>query len=179
MQKILYILRHAKAEPGLAAQDDHARALIGRGMEAAEAMGKYMAQRDIRPDKILCSTAVRARETLKISLSLREPVDASRHRLPKGEEIIEYTSRLYLAPASETLSFIAQTPESVHSLLIVGHNPGFHQLALALAKTGDAALLDRLHLKFPTCALAAVTFDGAWHGIAKARGELAAFITPD
>lgn len=167
-QKVLYLLRHAKAEPGSSGKDDHERRLIARGIRASEAMGKYMADACIRPEKILCSTAARARETCDL-------ISASH----KGRGEIIYIDRLYLASANEALQLIAKTPDSVHSLMVVGHNPGFHQLAASLAQEGDKALLSRLHLKFPTAALAIIAFDGVWKDIGRTRGTLQGFIMPD
>jgi phosphohistidine phosphatase len=165
-EKTLYLLRHAKAEAGSAAKEDHDRALIPRGLKAAETMGKYMAAEGIRPQKILCSTAARARETWEKAEAAIGPKKGS----------VEYTKKLYLASANETRALIAHMPESVHSLLIVGHNPGLHQLAVALAHSGDKQLLELLHLKFPTGALATITFSGTWH--ARAKAALKGFITP-
>jgi len=164
MQKIITILRHAKAETASAHQDDHERGLTARGMENAGAMGKYMVAQGIAPDRILSSTARRCRETAAVAL---------------GGRNIEYTDKLYLASANETLRLIEQTPETVHSLMLIGHNPGLHQLCLHLAVAGDHALLDGLAAAFPTCALATIIFNSpGWRAIGHARGRLAGFMVP-
>jgi phosphohistidine phosphatase len=166
-QKTLYILRHAKAETGAAGQEDHTRALIKRGGEAAEHMGKYMAGQGIAPDLVLCSTATRARQTW-----------AQAEKAYKKTPQVEYIDKLYLASANEIINLLAAVPESVHSLLVVGHNPGLHQLALKFGRTGDEDLLDTLALKFPTCALATIALANPWREIGKARGVLKNFVTP-
>jgi phosphohistidine phosphatase len=167
-QKTLYILRHAKAENGHASQDDHARTLSARGVEGAAVMGNFLVKHGVKPEKVLCSTAIRTAETL---IKLEE---CYRHPLP-----VEYREKLYLASASDMLAMIADTPEEIRRLMVIGHNPGIHQLCLKLAKEGDEDLLDTLSLKFPTCAFAAIEFDHAtWADLKIASGRLTDFVTP-
>jgi len=93
---------------------------------------------------------------------------------------MEYTEKLYLASDNELLNLISETPENVGSLMIVGHNPGLHQLCLKLAKEGDDKLLDTMMLKFPTCTFAAISLgDSAWNNVARADGELKMFVMPE
>lgn len=167
-QKILYILRHAKAETGNPAQDDHDRVLSPRGVEAVAIMGKYCKEHAILPEKVLCSTATRTVETL---MKLEEAI---KRTLP-----VEYSRKLYLASAGEVLNMLAQVPETISKLMVIGHNPGLHQLALKLARTGDDAVLDALTLKLPTCALVAVEFaDASWAELRNLRGKLLDFKSP-
>ena len=167
-QKIIYILRHAKAEVGTTSQDDHARTLMERGVEAASNMGKYLVRHGILPDLVLCSTAERASQTW-------EHVQEVYASPPQ----VEYSEKLYLASGGETINLIGKIPETVGKLLVVGHNPGLHQLCLKLAKTGDEKLMDLLFIKFPTCTFAAIALGNvAWNDIAFARGELKLFVTP-
>lgn len=163
-QKTLIILRHGKAETGTATQDDHARRLTPRGQEAAGLMGTYLAQQGYRPDKVLCSTAARTSETFAAAQkAYGQPLN------------VEYSRKIYHASAEELLKHISDTPENVNTLLLVGHNPGLHQLALSLGKEGDEDTIDTLHLKFPTCALAVIELD-TWY---ETRGALQAFVTPE
>lgn len=166
-QKTLYILRHAKAEVGAAGQDDRDRGLTERGVEAARGMGKYFVKHGIKPDKILCSGARRTRDTWSHISEAFPQMQA-----------VEYSDKLYLSSAAETLSLISTLPEAIHSLMLIGHNPGFHQLALKLAKKGEDDTLDLLALKFPTCALATIKLDLPWFAMNHASGELKSFITP-
>lgn len=141
--KTLLLLRHAKSgwnEPG---QDDHDRALTPRGRRAAELVSLYLAQRGDLPSLVLCSTARRALETL-------EPL---RHRLGVP---FEADRTLYLAESEAILARVAQVDDRENSVLVVGHNPGLHELALQLAAHGDAAARARLREGFPTAALAIV-----------------------
>jgi len=204
MQKILYILRHAKTEAAAAQQDDHERALTKRGLADAQAMGEYLRQQGIRPDRVVCSTAMRTRQTWEQLFSppleggagggvgatysdyavLPPPTPRLRggrlitFPLKGGGDQVEYTDKLYLATVQQLLDVISQTPESAHSLMLIGHNPGLHQLAMQLAKEGGEALINAMALQFPTCAFAAIALDTPWRNAAQAHGVLKAFITP-
>lgn len=166
--KTVYILRHAKAETGSATQDDHDRGLIQQGLDACLVIGKYMADQAINPDLVLCSTAKRA----KITWSLVR--EASKNTSKQ-----EFTDMLYLASANEVVKQLMCLPESITSVLVVGHNPGLHQLSLNLAKKADDAMLDRLMMKFPTCAMATIDLgETSWEEMARSSGSLKAFVTP-
>lgn len=167
-KKTLYILRHAKAETGSANQEDRDRELAPRGIEAARIMGQFMAARGIRPDKVLCSTSARTRQTWALA------------QQTYGEKLpVEFTDKLYLASVDQLLDVMAATPDEIGKLLIIGHNPDLHQLAFKLARTGDEQLLRLLAMKFPTGAFAAIGLDNtAWHDVAKAHGRLEMFASP-
>ena len=165
-QKIIIILRHGKAEVGSAGQDDRARVLVNIGIEAAKTMGNYLRKQGKKPDLALCSTAARTRETLQYV------------QQAFGELKAEYSDKLYLASGGEMLNVLAGLSEDVKCVLIVGHNPGAHQLCLKLAKHGDEDMLDTMHLKFPTCALAVIAVNTPWHDIGHTRGTLLDFATP-
>jgi phosphohistidine phosphatase len=167
-QKTLYILRHAKAKEGVAGQDDHARELNERGVGAAKAMGAHLRKSGIHPDKVLCSSSARTTETLmKMEEGTREPMP------------IEYSEKLYLASANALLTVIAGMGEDVSSLMLIGHNPGMHQLAVKLAGHGNPKQIEKLVEKFPTGALAEIDFGKIeWRDVLITRGELRQFVTP-
>ncbi len=166
--KTLYILRHGKAETGSASQDDHERTLNDQGIKACAVMGKYLASQPVAPQLILCSDAKRTQNTWKLVK------EASKLSVPE-----EYTDRLYLASANEVLNQLSSLPETISAVLVVGHNPGLHQLSINLAKKGDEALIDRLLLKFPTCAMSTVELGPVlWRDIFHADSTLKAFTTP-
>ena len=167
MHKTLYILRHAKTETGAPHQDDHTRRLVERGIEAAQIVGAYMFRQGIRPDKVICSDAVRTRETWAQIEGM--------YTAPN----IEFTRKLYMASANEMLACLTTLPGTVKSVMLIAHNPGVHQLCLKLAREGDEDLLDTMFLKFPTCALAVIDLgDVAWDDVANAHGTLLDFVTP-
>ncbi len=167
-RKILYILRHAKAETGHATQEDYERGLTDVGVQGCALMGRYMAAQGANPQLTLCSTATRARMTWDL-------VKKSAKFVPQET----FTDRLYLASANETLNLLAGVSEDFERVMLVGHNPGLHQLCLTLAKRGEEALIDRAMLKFPTCALAVIELgDISWREAALASTTLAGFMTP-
>lgn len=168
MPKILTLLRHAKAETGGSSQEDKARDLTGRGVRATEYIGRYMAEKGLYPDQVLCSSALRTTETLlKVERALNRP-------LP-----VTYMNALYLASAGEMLNVIADVPAEVGHLMVVGHNPGVHELAMKLAKAGSESLIDTMAIKFPTCAIATFACHAPdWATLATARTELVDFVSP-
>jgi phosphohistidine phosphatase len=161
MKKTLILLRHAKAEAG---QDDHARPLAARGVEEAKLIGAYLRKQGIAPQKILCSTSKRTRQTLE-GLSI------------KGN--IEFSDATYNASEKQHRENIAAQPDNISSLMVIAHNPGLHQLAVELARVGDAKLRRQLAMEFPPCSLVVIDLgDMAWSDIFTARGTLELFVTP-
>lgn len=166
MTKKILLLRHAKsswAEPGAA---DIARPLAPRGRAAAPAMAALIRDRAWRPDRVLCSTAVRTRETWALMAPVLGPDIA-----------VRYLKDLYLAPPLRILDRLHRLPESVGTVMAIGHNPGLQDLAVGLAVDGDPALIERLSRKFPTAALAVIECGVArWRDVA--AGTLAAYVRP-
>lgn len=163
--KTLTLLRHAKSswnDPGLG---DFDRPLNARGERGARAMGGELKRLGMAFDRVLASPAARVAGTLAGLAEGGFPVTA------------DYDERIYLASVS-TLMNIVHAADDAHSrLLIVGHNPGIAALAFALSR--DGALRDALADKFPTGALAEISFDAArWSGLARGSGTLERFIRP-
>lgn len=164
MTKLLYILRHAKAELASDHAEDHARPLSERGRENATALGAILRRFAHQPQHVLCSNALRTRQTHEL-LGLDVPV--------------AYSERLYLASAGELLAAIHALPESCDSVLIIGHNPGLHELvALLTHHAADDAYTEQLRVSFPTCALATLSFNNEWAHITPDSGMLESLILP-
>ena len=166
--RTLHLLRHAKSswdEPRL---DDHERPLSGRGRKAAPAMGEWMAAHGVAPELILVSTASRTQETLNAIL----PQLAS-------EPEIRSEDALYLATADELLARLRRLPASRREVMLIGHNPGLHELALLLAQAGDDAGHQRLSEKFPTAALASLEAAGGWSRLKPGSMRLIRCIRPE
>ncbi|MFW5834436.1 MAG: SixA phosphatase family protein [Pseudomonadota bacterium] len=164
----LVLLRHAKSswsDPGLA---DSERPLASRGERAAGLIAAQLVKRKLQPDRVLCSTARRTRETWnRIRPVLVTP----------PEEVFE--PELYLAEPRTLLTRIQQTPTRVTTLLVIGHNPGLQQLAASLVERVDVDLGEAIRAKFPTAALLALGFEGAdWSALAQNSLELLAYDTP-
>jgi phosphohistidine phosphatase len=164
----LLLLRHAKSrwdDPGTADQD---RDLAPRGLAAATGMGRLIRDLDLAPDQVLCSTARRAVHTWELSaaaLGTAPPV--------------RFDERLYLAAPEQMIAIARKLGGDARRLLLVGHDPGMHRLAVRLAGSGDARLRDRLAAKFPTAGLARYRLDLArWADFRGAPGELLGFWRP-
>lgn len=164
----LCLLRHAKSSWDDASIQDFDRPLAARGEAAAPRMGAWMAEHDILPQLILCSPATRARQTLALVLP----------KLP-GEPSVEFEEALYLASSSTLLARLRKIRANTTYVMLVGHDPGMHGLAVELAGQGEAADLRRLANKFPTAGLAVISFKmSQWSQIKPKAGRLAQFMTP-
>ena len=168
--KRLLLLRHAKAE-GTAA-DDQKRALIDRGKKDSVRMGRFLREDVYIPDLILSSDSARTRETLDLVL-------------PElgAKVLVQYQHELYLAEPEVILSAIRRAPDKSSVLMVVGHNPGLEQCALALAAVPLEKKLrkryDTMDEKFPTCAVAVIDFEvPKWSEVRPGRGDFDAFVRP-
>jgi phosphohistidine phosphatase len=164
--RTLYLLRHAKSSWADQTLPDRERPLAPRGRRDATRIAKHLARLGIQPELLLCSPAKRTRETLEL---LRPALGGT------GTARVE--AELYAASSDQLLERIRAVPAMVASLMLIGHNPGLQQLALALAASG--AELERLRTKFPTAALATLTLaDTPWSQVAEADAVLATYVTP-
>lgn len=163
----LYLLRHAKSswdEPALA---DHDRPLAKRGRKATKLLREHLRDAGVSPDLVLCSSAVRATETLEgISEGL-------------GESQVEIESGLYGAGSHALLSRLRELPEEVGEVMVIGHNPAIEGLADELAGEGggeDARV--RMEAKYPTGGLATLAFSGRWSELDWECAQLESFLVP-
>jgi phosphohistidine phosphatase len=158
----LYLLRHAKSswdDPSLA---DHERPLSHRGARGAQLMAAQL-RGAVEPALVLCSTALRARQTLQV-LSLASEVC--------------YEDGLYAAGAAELLGRLQRLADQVASAMVIGHNPGLQLLAVSLTGQGDPLLIARLREKLPTGALVKLVFQGPWASLAEGRATLEDLVFP-
>ena len=163
----LFVLRHAKSSWKNSDLADHDRPLAPRGERAAEALAAHVATIEPTPALVLCSTARRAQDTL-------EPVRA---KLPDSTAVL-IEDELYGAGASELLDRLREVSADTPSVLLVGHNPGLEDLVKGLGRGGDRSLIDRVHSKFPTGALATLVFPGPWKSLGWGAATLEAFVVP-
>jgi phosphohistidine phosphatase len=164
----LMLLRHAKSDWSAPGTRDQDRPLSTRGREAAPKMGRYMARHGLVPDLIVASPAARVTETLALVLPA---FDKQPKTLPDA--------RIYETDAGELLKVVEAAPRSVHSLLLVGHNPSLAELAALLMASGDVELRQRLIEKFPTAALAVIDFPfDDWSKIHPKSGRLDRLVLP-
>ncbi|WP_186417082.1 histidine phosphatase family protein [Bosea sp. CS1GBMeth4] len=164
----LMLLRHAKsAWPANTADRD--RPLATRGREAAPVMGRYLAEELLLPDLVLISPARRTVETWELV----------RPMLPE-RPATHFEPRIYEAKAERLLKVAQETEPEVRTLLMIGHNPGFEELAARLTGHGDRYAAARMAQKYPTCGLAVLDFAiEDWRDLAAQGGRLDRFVTPE
>jgi phosphohistidine phosphatase len=160
----LHLLRHAKSswdDPTLA---DAERPLAPRGHKAAKRIAGWAGRHDVRPQVVVCSSAVRARQTLqRVIPGLGEP-----------EVLIE--ASLYAASAEMLLARVQALPDQVEEAMLIGHNPGIQELVLLLAEEGELRV--RAAAKLPTGALATLEADVRWAKIKPGHMRLSSFVVP-
>jgi phosphohistidine phosphatase len=167
----LLLLRHAKSD-WAGNVGDHDRPLAPRGRKAAPRIGALMRKRGYVPAAVLCSTAERTKETLELLLPAL-----------RADPKIRYDQALYLAEWPALLGVLQRAAAADTPLLMIGHNPGLEQLAIALAvqpqDAAERARLENLERKFPTAALAVFDFDEPhWGAVKPGTGRFTDFIRP-
>lgn len=164
----LILFRHAKTERSQPGERDIARTLMDRGCKDAARIGAYMATHALVPERVLVSPAVRTQETWKCASGAFRPAP--------GAATVE---RLYDATAHTIFAIVKDVPANAHSVLVVGHNPGLHELAQMLIASGDIEAREQLAEKLPTSGLAIIDFAvDAWTQLHPRSGRLERFVTP-
>ena len=162
----LMLLRHAKSDWSTAMADMD-RPLAARGREAAPRMGAYLKEESLLPDLALVSAASRTRETWDL---VRPFLDM---------DAVRFEPQIYEAPAVRLYNLLREVEPAVRTLLMIGHNPGFQELAKMLVGHGDRYAMARLVQKFPTAGLAVIDFDVEnWADVEPQGGRLDRFVTP-
>jgi len=162
----LLLLRHAKAAwpTGMLDLD---RPLAKRGQEASLAMGTYLKRERPEPDLVILSPARRTQET------------GERVQPILGEIEMRRDGRIYEAPVGRLLEVVREIEPGVGTVMIVGHNPGFEELAKHLIGEGDIDGILRLGQKYPTAGLAVIEFPFEdWGHVGQKTGRLERFVTP-
>jgi phosphohistidine phosphatase len=162
----LYLLRHAKSSWSDPTLPDQERPLSRRGRRDAKRVAKHIARLGIEPELVLCSSAARTRETLEL---VRPALSTT--------STVRLEAELYGAPADKLLERLRAVPEAVTSVMLIGHNPGLQDLALALASAG--AERERVKEKLPTAALATLILPKTtWSRLSESDAVLAAYVVP-
>lgn len=165
----LILMRHAKAEGVRSGLADHERALAPEGRDSAAALGERLRALGLAPDVVLVSSARRTRETLRALAPWEEQPN------------IEVLDALYMATVPQALAIIRDLRETMRSVLILGHNPGIHELAVHLADASHApgGMLAGLRDGFPTASLAEYLVLTPWRELKPSRTRLQRFLTPE
>ena len=136
--KTLLLMRHAKSSWGNPSLSDHDRSLNKRGEGACRLMGSFLVNSSTIPDKIISSTAVRARETV---VGLLETISL--------ENEVAYNRDLYHADVATLLEQLQPLPDEIKVAMLVGHNPGMDVFLDVICDVQD-------HM--PTAAIAEIEF---------------------
>jgi phosphohistidine phosphatase len=162
----LWLLRHAKSSWEDDRLDDHDRPLAPRGERAAAALRDHLAGGDVRPSLVLSSSALRARATMAAIL----PALGT-------DLVVRVDPALYTFDAGDVIARLRALGQSEDDVMVVGHEPAMSTLALTLAGKGER--LEEVRRKFPTCALATITFPNRpWEGLVAGSGLLTSFLMP-
>lgn len=156
--RTLYLLRHAKSSWKDASLSDFERPLKRRGREAAQLVGERLGQEKLKNPVLICSPAVRTRETAELVLK------SSKLRVEE-----RWDQRIYEASLRDLLQVVSEIPDDKKVAILIGHNPGFEELLAFL--TGQSR-------RMPTAALAKIMFDVSWKDIEARSGKLDWFVTP-
>ena len=169
----LILLRHAKTERESPSGHDRDRRLESRGRNDASEIGGYLTEHTLAPDLVLVSPAARTRETWEL---LAAALD--------GAPAAEIVPDIYGADASDVLQIVRAAQgraddKKLNSIMVVAHNPGLHELSVALIGKAKAADREALEQNLPTSGLAVFKFAiDDWGGLSVRSGTLENFVTP-
>ncbi|ABD87040.1 SixA phosphatase family protein [Rhodopseudomonas palustris] len=167
----LILLRHAKTESDAPSGKDHDRRLDDRGREDAAAIGGWLIGQQLRPELVLVSSAVRAQQTWAI-VGDQIPADAPQPN-------VAHLAELYSATPATMLGILREVPGHPQLILLIGHNPGLHELALGLSCSKGGTEHKPLPGNMPTAAVAVIDFAiKHWGDASFGGGRLTQYMTP-
>ena len=158
--KEIYVLRHAKSSWDNSNLRDFERPLADRGISDAKKMSKFLKDMNIKIDKVLCSNAIRAKETFDLT------ADGFNFEIDKAT----YLDKLYFGDTTTIIQDLKELDESLNNILIVGHNPTLHYLVEILTNESIN--------RFTTCNLATISHDGEWVSLNSQQCSLKSLIRP-
>ena len=120
--KTILLMRHAKSSWKDAELTDHERPLNKRGQIDAPRMGTIMCEHELIPQRILSSTALRARQTAQAICEVCGFQDE-----------VTYLDQFYMAEVEEYISVLRELPDSIERVMVIGHNPGLETLLQLLS----------------------------------------------
>ncbi len=158
--KEIYVLRHAKSSWDNSNLSDFERPLADRGISDAKKMSKFLKDMNLKIDKVLCSNAIRAKETFDLT------ADGFNFEIDKAT----YLDKLYFGDTITIIQDLKELDESLNNILIVGHNPTLHYLVEILTNESIN--------RFTTCNLATISHDGEWVSLNSQQCSLKSLIRP-
>jgi phosphohistidine phosphatase len=169
VMKHLYLLRHGKSGWENPELNDFQRPLNERGRSDVPVIARYMRDKGYNPDKVLCSTAIRTQETWELAAP----------ELLTGERDVRFSNRLYLAIPDQVISQIRNAGDECDALLVIGHNPGMQESAMAFANSRGTEHYRKIEDVFPSSGLAVLRFDAdSWSDVHTGLGNLIDFYSP-
>jgi len=169
VKRTVILLRHAKAAPAESTPIDRDRPLIERGIRDCVTIGAFLRKKGLNPEVILCSSAKRTQETLRLVAGAASW---------NGHANRQISDDLYLASADDLITAVQHQPATARSVMIVAHSPGIEEAAMRLAAEDDTPERQALLDKFPTCGLAVLEFDDDWSKADRGLFKLERFVTP-
>ncbi len=164
----LLLLRHAKSSWDDAGLSDFDRPLNLRGRAAAPLMGRHMADHALIPDRVLCSSSRRTRDTFAAILPWM-----------RGDFETQFLRQIYECPGGTYAPVIRRHGGAARTLMLIGHNPVIQDTALSLIGRGNPDLTGAIGAKYPTAGLAVIDFDGEdWSALEPQSGRIVAFFRP-
>ncbi|MGH1350182.1 MAG: SixA phosphatase family protein [Methyloligellaceae bacterium] len=164
----LTLMRHANSGWGDEGQPDFDRTLDKRGRKDAPEMGAYMRQQNISPDLILCSAALRTRETYEL---LNTQANFSSE--------VRFMDELYLINEAQLMKLLYTFTDEFNHICVIAHNPGIHEMVVNLVSMGSMERLASLGSDFPTSSIVVFEFDiKCWSELMQRSGKVIAFSTP-
>ena len=158
--KEIYVLRHAKSSWDNSNLSDFDRPLADRGISDAKKMSNFLKDMNIKIDKVLCSNAIRAKETFDLT------ADGFNFEIDKAT----YSDKLYFGDTTTIIQDLKELDESLNNILIVGHNPTLHYLVEILTNESIN--------RFTTCNLATISHNGEWVSLNSQQCSLKSLIRP-
>jgi phosphohistidine phosphatase len=162
----LFLLRHAQAE-SVDGGGDRKRRLTATGLADALALGRAMKEKNLQPDFIFCSPALRTRETLSTLMQ------------SLAESTAEFPEKLYSGTTGDIFHILQNANENAKNILVVGHNPAIHELAALLSGDDAATLLNRVAAGYKPGTLTAFACAcDQWADLRPAENTLQYFLEP-
>jgi phosphohistidine phosphatase len=164
---VLHLLRHARAAPAGGDADDAPLPLSRAGRSDARLVGESLPAALGSVDLVLCSTALRTRQTASLVLAgFATPPP------------IAFEDGLYLASSADLLRRLHRLDEAMRVVLVIGHNPGLHELALALAAAKSRGYPALAEGKFPTTTRVSLAIETSWAELDRGRHTVRDYVTP-
>jgi len=164
--KRLMLLRHAESPSSFDLQD-HERVLSDKGKRDAQALGQYMARHDLARDLVLCSDAVRTKQTWD---GVLQSIDA--------QPAVSYEAQLYRGSIADYLDILAGQDDAHNSVLIVGHNPVMHGLSAKLGRDDSPAFSSLMQGYAPGTLTVLECGDTPWALVVSQRFSISTLVSP-